>query len=352
MEHIAQLVTISKYAGQRFDLVQAGGGNTSVKHNGTLYIKASGCLLSELSANYGYAILDQQKTISIIDNQHLISIKDKKEREYYAQKLLSQAKLNNEKPSIETFLHAVLPRYVLHVHAIAINLIVCKELAEKVIQELFPEALWVPYYTPGIDLGLALKSRSDRFQEKNGFAPKIIILENHGLIIASDDYSEIRPILEKTIKKAEQFTGKYFSRYKTVTELSDCYSESFGNGNIAYLSEDKLVYELLPQIKNIDFRFSPDAYVFCGKTILNLENITKKEFVEYNNKYGEPPKLVYHQGHLYVIAKDLKKAKQIEDVLKNNLIILSHLNGQSSFLTKEEINYLSTWEAEKYRQTL
>lgn len=36
------LVKMSKYAGQRFDLVQAGGGNTSVKFGNKMYIKASG----------------------------------------------------------------------------------------------------------------------------------------------------------------------------------------------------------------------------------------------------------------------------------------------------------------------
>ena len=38
---------ISRFAGQRFDLIQAGGGNSSVKiNNDLMLIKKSGCLLT------------------------------------------------------------------------------------------------------------------------------------------------------------------------------------------------------------------------------------------------------------------------------------------------------------------
>ena len=48
-------VEISRYAGSRFDLIQASGGNTSVKLDGNrLLIKASGVHLSEVNANEGY----------------------------------------------------------------------------------------------------------------------------------------------------------------------------------------------------------------------------------------------------------------------------------------------------------
>ncbi len=43
MNEMNDFIKISKYAGERFDLTQAGGGNSSVKNDdGTMYIKASG----------------------------------------------------------------------------------------------------------------------------------------------------------------------------------------------------------------------------------------------------------------------------------------------------------------------
>ena len=55
-EEILGLVEISKYSGMREDLVQAGGGNTSVKDGEYMYVKASGCQLQRLEI-----ILDIQK---------------------------------------------------------------------------------------------------------------------------------------------------------------------------------------------------------------------------------------------------------------------------------------------------
>ena len=42
---------ISRYCGERFDLVQAGGGNTSVKINDIMFIKASGFNLADITKN-------------------------------------------------------------------------------------------------------------------------------------------------------------------------------------------------------------------------------------------------------------------------------------------------------------
>ena len=52
MIEIKNFVEISKYAGERFDLVQASGGNSSVKITDTkMLIKASGFLLSDINEN-------------------------------------------------------------------------------------------------------------------------------------------------------------------------------------------------------------------------------------------------------------------------------------------------------------
>ena len=52
-------VEMSKYAGMREDLVQAGGGNSAVKlEDGKMVIKASGYQLADVTENEGYAIVD------------------------------------------------------------------------------------------------------------------------------------------------------------------------------------------------------------------------------------------------------------------------------------------------------
>lgn len=53
------LTTISRRIGERFDLVQTGDGNTSLKDtDGSLYIKASGVRLSDIPSDNHYAKID------------------------------------------------------------------------------------------------------------------------------------------------------------------------------------------------------------------------------------------------------------------------------------------------------
>ena len=59
MNYKNELVCISKYAGMREDLVQAGGGNSSVKiSKEEMLIKASGYSLSELTETEGYSVVN------------------------------------------------------------------------------------------------------------------------------------------------------------------------------------------------------------------------------------------------------------------------------------------------------
>ena len=69
MNEINELVEISKYAGERFDLVQAGGGNSSVKfENGEMIIKASGFLLSDVNEDGGYSRVHTNQIAKIVKN--------------------------------------------------------------------------------------------------------------------------------------------------------------------------------------------------------------------------------------------------------------------------------------------
>ena len=110
MKEIKELVEISKYAGERLDLVQAGGGNSSVKLNtGHMLIKASGYSLSEVVKGFGYSKVLTAKVSEIVENKKIIALKTKKERENLASVLVKKATVDtNNRPSIETLLHSFL----------------------------------------------------------------------------------------------------------------------------------------------------------------------------------------------------------------------------------------------------
>ena len=82
MNELNKLIKLYKYAGERFDLVQAGGGNSSVKlENGEMLIKASGFILSDVEINNGYSKVLTKQISEIINNKNVITEKNKRNRE-------------------------------------------------------------------------------------------------------------------------------------------------------------------------------------------------------------------------------------------------------------------------------
>lgn len=139
MIELKNFVEISKYAGERFDLVQAVGGNSSVKITDTkMLIKASGFLLSDVNENKGYSKVNLHKVSNILKDQSIIEEKDKTKREVLAKKLIEEATLDkNNRPSIETLLHSSLYKYTLHTHPIVVNMIVIQKEWRETLLSIF-----------------------------------------------------------------------------------------------------------------------------------------------------------------------------------------------------------------------
>ena len=55
---IKDLIKISQYAGDRVDYTQGGGGNTSVKNQGVMLIKASGYRLVDINETTAFVAVD------------------------------------------------------------------------------------------------------------------------------------------------------------------------------------------------------------------------------------------------------------------------------------------------------
>jgi hypothetical protein len=91
----------------------------------------------------------------------------------------------------------------------------------------------------------------------------------------------------------------------------------------------------------------PDALIYCGvKILFGVQCLD-----DYIKKFNESPKIIIENDFIYINNHTLQKCKEIEDVLKSNLIILD-TNFDKIFLSYEEICFLNNWDAEKYRKLL
>lgn len=350
MTELDKFVAMSRYAGERFDLVQAAGGNSSVKFpNDEMIIKASGYLLSEVNHSKGYSRVTTSQVASIVQNPDVLSLDQKRDREKATAALVQKVTLDkNNRPSIETILHSLLRKYTLHTHPLAVVTLAIrkdwKELAQKIFNDY--DIALVGYFTPGIELALAMYKEIQKFDQ----IPSIILLQNHGLIISSDDYSKIHYLTEMVVKRIEDYLRFDLSKFKLTNHLTKTLNEQAASDNISYLVQDQYLNILLET--NIDLLFKraccPDTFVYCGFEVVDLNK--KASLLDYYRKYNELPKIVLLENRILISAITIKKAKETEEVLKLHLMTLKEANDEVNYLSMEELAYLGNWEAEKFRQ--
>ena len=357
MNEIRNLISISRYAGERFDLIQAGGGNTSVKFpNGQMQIKASGMHLTDMCELNGIAKIDNGKIKIFLEDVGL-KVLSKRERARKAQEVVDEASFTPEiKASIETFLHVLTLKYTLHTHPIVINIVACRKDWRESFLQLFPNALCVSYETPGVDLAMRIKEEIENNKNDVSEIPKIIFLQNHGLIISSNNVKETKALTDKVVLDIEKYLGVDYSAYRMTNQVSELINSILNEKKIAYLSSDSFIMEVLAKDESSFFLppFCPDKLVYCGASCVKLKKLQDQGSIkEYIVEHGNYPRVVLYNDLIFFIADSIRKAKEIEDVLKFHLITVTNNEGKRvNYLTESEIQYLNNWDAEKYRQKL
>ena len=140
MDDLKALAEFSARIGSDPEQVQAGGGNTSLKLDGTLWVKASGFWLADATKSDLFVPVDTARVLDAIDggdegDVRAATIADK-----------NPAGL---RPSIETSLHALLPhRFVVHTHSVRTIAIAIRKDAEARFAERFPGRRLVLAFQP------------------------------------------------------------------------------------------------------------------------------------------------------------------------------------------------------------
>ncbi|MEO5357667.1 MAG: class II aldolase/adducin family protein [Nitrospirae bacterium YQR-1] len=350
-EDIERFVRMSRYAGERFDLIQGNGGNSSVKlSSGQLLIKASGRHLSEVQKNTGYVTLETHKALDVFELLEAGFFKcDKSERDVKISIMLNGliTQSQGERPSIETLLHALTQKYTLHTHPVVVNAALCKGNWAELLSGLFPDAGFVTYETPGAGLAVKMKNAL------KGQHKKIIFLQNHGLIVTSDIYGEIETLTETVLEKLESYFSVNYSRYKLTTKLSALINKLNGDYFISSLSEDIGLNSALAQNRGVFFKkpFFPDMVVFCGAVAAEISDFDDHKSIEnHYHIYGEIPRVVICGDNIFFTAPSVKKTKEMEEVLKLHVFAHNAASENINYLDTAEIGYILNWEAEKYRQ--
>ena len=353
-QEIEGLVEISKYAGMREDLVQAGGGNTSAKDADYMYVKASGCQLSEVRDDFGYSKVDYKRLNTLMeellnnDQDYDKDVLSKMEND-----MLNACLVEGKRPSIETFLHAMSGRYVIHSHALAANMLLATGRGKDVLKTLFPEAVVVDYYAPGLRLAMACY----REYKKANKSLDIVFFQNHGILVSDDTYEAAIKKNEYIVNRIAEYLGMDNSAEIRGTRIYNIIKAAFPEfTGIVYLSQHQKVkyYASLLQGAEWNHRLSPDCIVYIGKKILSVQNEYElgNKLAEFSEMYGIPGVIICEE-QVYITSENVKKAKDIESVLAWTAEILTGVKKEDiCSLQEEDMNFLLNWDAEKYRKLM
>jgi len=126
-----------------------------------------------------------------------------------------------KKPSVEAVFHAwllSLPgiKFIGHTHATSVNQILCSPRARDfAAHRMFPDeivccgtaSVFVPYTDPGLKLAQAIRRETDAFIQKLQRQPRVILMQNHGIITLGATWQAVLSAMLMAEKSAKVFVG-------------------------------------------------------------------------------------------------------------------------------------------------
>ncbi len=364
-ELITKLITLSRHYGVNPEFVLAGGGNTSLKDKNVLYVKASGHTLASIDRK-GFVAMSQQK-LQDIWAKHYPGNQDQREDAVLLD--MMEARIDGEaaRPSVEVLLHNLLPqKYVVHLHPALVNGLTCAIKGEENAKQLFGErVLWIPLVNPGYVLAKVVKDKLMEFQGEHGAVPESILLQNHGIFIGAETpesikvkYRSIMRTLQEHLKRKPDFGSLLVSedRRKIVekslslaADTASCEIYSCNNQELALRLRDR--HKFLP----VSSAFTPDHIVYSGfKPLWVPESVfsgdTEAEirilFDDYRKQNGIEPKTIAVQNTGIFTFSENALVLFLDTV---QVAAYTESFGGHLFMADDQINFIRTWEVEKYR---
>jgi len=257
---IQMRVYTSQLLGKDMNLVLHGGGNTSVKIDGKLYVKGSGWNLDTIE-EAGFAGVDLN---TLIDMAKLDYISD---TDMVAQQREALEDKTSPNPSIEAILHAIIPfKFVDHTHADAVVTISNTPNGEKRLKELYgSNMLFIDYVMPGFVLAKEIYEQTKNVDWKSLDG---IILLNHGVFSFDDDAKIAYEKMIAIVDKAEM----YLKENAAPKELN--FSKSFCKLDKSFTKE---LHSEVSKLRGCDIvmKFGSSIEAVTFSNFDNLEDIFK-----------------------------------------------------------------------------
>jgi rhamnose utilization protein RhaD (predicted bifunctional aldolase and dehydrogenase) len=325
-----RLRQLSARVGNNPLLVQASNGNTSIKLEGTLWIKGSGKWLARAN---------QEEILMPIE---LAEAKNAVQRG--GEIVPRQVSRNGMRPSIETAMHAVLPHGVV-IHAHSINTIAWAIRSDG-IQELTARLhglhwQWIPYAASGIPLAREIESALARKKETDVF-----ILANHGLVVCGPNCAATEELLYEVERRLAisarpfpmpdsavlgniaRFSGWQYPDYDSLHALgTDTAALKILRGGVLY----------------------PCQAIFLGLEAVTLPPTFAASKLKARLTSGEPPSFVVVERSGVMLNEKMTSAERATLIGLMEVVRRTEESAQLRYLTTEEVEKVVNEGGRGYR---
>jgi rhamnose utilization protein RhaD (predicted bifunctional aldolase and dehydrogenase) len=334
---------LSRQIGTDVLKTQGAGGNTSIKHDGMMWVKASGTWLAHAGTRDIMVPLVVEPLVDAL-----------RQRDPRAEKatdfIISDLNASGLRPSIEASFHASLPQNVVaHYHcvnAIALSVLADREtlIAERLAT--LPDLTWatIPYRRPGTPLAREIDNVAAN-------RPDILILYNHGIIVTGDTVEEVR-------ERIARVTAALSVEERAAKPVDMAALEALAAGSDFHAAEDVGSHKtaLSPESLAIATGGSlyPDHVIFLGTEIGVLaEGETAKAYCDARKAQNLTiPKMLLAPGLGVLLANELTDGGRVMARCLAEVAVRVPAGAPVVYLDQEQEYELTHWEAEQYRQAL
>jgi rhamnose utilization protein RhaD (predicted bifunctional aldolase and dehydrogenase) len=342
-EDLRALERFSADVGTDPRIVQAAGGNSSVKSGSTMWVKASGGWLAEAQ--------EKRVMVPVSYRAYRDAVLSHSPRAQDASSFVEDGhETSHLRPSVETAMHAILPqKFVLHVHCVDTIAWAIQADAATLLSGLLDRLDWafIPYVTPGLPLARAIA---------RDCAPgvNVIVLGNHGLVVAAETIDllgeRLRDVRRRLARVSER--DSTLPPDRNLEQLQGALSGTrFRPARDPYAHS--LAFDPVGRKIAAAGTLYPDHAVFMGPAITVVQpgrdlKATLERLLERN-----PAATSVIVAGLGMALRDdaLRGTDEMSLCLAN---VMARLGGgdRLNYLPDEEIADLLAWDAEKYRQAM
>jgi rhamnose utilization protein RhaD (predicted bifunctional aldolase and dehydrogenase) len=327
-----QLRQFSAEIGGNAMLVQAGGGNTSLKVGGGLWIKASGTRLADALREDIFVFVTDAKLNEWIQAGRDVGLEVETEH-------------GTVRASVETAMHAAMPhRAVAHLHSVnaiswAVQVGVQSELSRRLSGIRW---VWVPYVHPGIRLSEEIG---------NAFArtpADVVLLANHGIVLGAGSFEALRTLITEVEERLQlPPTGRPEERLPQSISLPDSWQLAppevqalAGSSRYLDLASGGTLY--------------PDHCVYLGPSLPVADALSafSHAAARYEHRYGIAATAIAIRNGPVGVRVEAKQAALEMLLCLKRVVERIPAGAQITYLTEEAVAKLMSWEAEHYRRNV